>query len=150
MGITPAPAAINRTRAENLTAQYLAERMPKGALSQEQAARRDSMRQLSQDLREGRPIQDEATQALREGKIGTKDLSTIRKRLMQNRLVEGAKRLALAEITDVYRVASSEERILLKPVVTRKIALALPQPYNLTPEVAERLRGLGFSVPVKR
>lgn len=148
VGTTPTPAEVNRTEAENALADHLTEQSKGKAITQEQAARRDAVRELVRDIKQGQPIQEKGREMQQQGTIGLRDLQRARRAALTNRLVSGVKMLqSVSDVADVYDKGSDQEKATLKVEVQKKINAAAQKPGELTASLKERLRAEGFRVP---
>lgn len=122
IGLTPAPANVNNTDAEDLLHEINGERTPANARTKEQAERANLIRQLAREKKLGHQIDDQITKGINAGILSTKDRKTINDRASKDYLTAGVSRLPLADALRVYEVATDEEKAKLKQIVRRKLS----------------------------
>lgn len=121
IGIMPAPAALNQTKAEQLASQLVADRMPKGTKTQEQFERGQLIQHLTGLARRDR---EQAGKEVREA-LKEKQITMIQARhIFQNATLApiqvAFKRLSYEEAQRVFEVATDEEKKKLRILLTRK------------------------------
>jgi hypothetical protein len=125
IGIMPAPADLNKTKAEQLASQLVADRMPQGSKTEEQFERSQLVQHLT-----GLARRDQA-QAVKEITLARqeKKISHIQaKHIMQNARLAPIqvvfKRLSYEEAQRVFEVATEEEKKILRGMYFKKRAKA--------------------------
>jgi hypothetical protein len=120
VGITRAPAALERTGAERLATELMREQIPEGGRTHEQAARRDAEREIAQLARQGKEYADKARDYLKRGVLTERDLRDTFRDLGTPPLERTFNRLSLESALRVWEKASAEERRGLRPMLLRK------------------------------
>lgn len=137
LGILPAPASIYRSRAAQLAGIFMGEMLPQGAMTEEQAERRRTRRELVRQAMTGEAdYKANVREAIYQGKIGPRDLRMIANALRERPLERMVGRLRLERALDVFDLATPDERERLRRVLLRK-QRALS---DMDPELADRLR----------
>jgi len=134
IGVTPAPADISKSKAEDLASKLLGER-GHAAISKEQFERRDLQRQIKRFERLKEPIPDEIQK--RMGELSKRQRSDAAKAGNLTPLQEQFKRLTINGAIKVLSVATPKERNDLRPFFAKKAQSALK---NAAPEDFPKLR----------
>ena len=121
IGIMPAPADLNKTEAERLASQLVADRMPKGTKTQEQFERSQLVQHLT-GLARRDPAQaaKEIAEARQEGKITNLQAQHITQNARLTPIMIAFKRLSYNEAQRVFEVATDEEKNKLRLMLARK------------------------------
>ncbi len=117
IGITPAPTALTKTRAQELASYYIGSRFPKKTLSQ--AERMDIVSSLEARQRQGEGISEEAWDAYQRGKITRQQWKGLHK-APGDQLMLAFKKLPFEDAQRVFEVATPEEKEKLKMLFLRK------------------------------
>ena len=120
IGIMPASSEYTRSKAELLQSEILRERRPAGSRTKEAGERLD----LERELRQGYKKNHDMTQikrAISEGKISPEQAKSIIKGAGIAPLVRDFDRLGATEAFEIYKVATKEERNMLKPKLAKKV-----------------------------
>jgi hypothetical protein len=120
VGITPAPASINQTKAEELAKQFIQEKMGNIPRTKEEAQKSDLKREIVTDLRLQKPASDDIKQAYQQGIITQKDVTAAKEVAKNTPIVNTVKHLGLEESLQVFDKATPEEKQLLKPLIKEK------------------------------
>jgi len=121
IGIMPAPAALNQTKAEQLASRLVADRMPQGTKTQEQFERSQTAQRLTGLARRDRAqAAQEIKEALQEKKITPIQAKHIMQNARLTPIQVSFKRLSYEEAQRVYEVATEEEKKLLRPMFAKK------------------------------
>jgi hypothetical protein len=135
-GVTPAPASVYRSKAEDLMRRYL----PTGHRTLRQADASTEARQLRDGVRtKGAEGKAEAREALKQGLLTPRQIENAAKGASQSPLASGFQRLTLEQAVSVYRVATPDERATLRALLIRK---ADNWSQNAAPADLRRLRPL--------
>lgn len=122
VGITPAPADVNKTEAEKTMSEILARRVPVGARTKEKADEADLKRQLRRDLmRNGNAEQIRI--AIAEHRITPREGRDLMRSRNESPLQHGFKQLGIEEALSVWKDATTEERKELKQQLMKKVSL---------------------------
>lgn len=127
IGVTPATAEERRTPAQNLMAETLAKRLPKGRTPKERRDA-DARRDARTEARRGE--WDAMLQAVEQGVMRPRDLLTEGRRQAagQPSLVTRFRMLSLDEAERVYAKGTPEEqRVWLYPLTLKRIAAKRPR-----------------------
>jgi hypothetical protein len=122
IGITQAPSALEKSKAELLASELVHNRMPAGGRTQEQADRSQLERKITREARLGRPVRDEARQALTSGQLTPRQIAESLKNARLTPIERNFKRLTVEEAFKVYEEATPAERGQLKPLLVKKVA----------------------------
>jgi hypothetical protein len=133
VGLTPAPAAISRTKAENLMSEFLKGRIPNAAITKDQAEVYDTKRQVLSLIRQGKPIDLELAAKLQN--LSPRQLENIVADTGKDYFTKRFKALTLREALDVYNVATPEEQGKSKLLLVDKIQNTVSD----NPQMAKRL-----------
>jgi hypothetical protein len=122
IGITPAPASIKKTAAENLASDFMHANMPGGARTQEQAETSQNKAAALRAMRNG----DFTTPAkmLGDGTLQPKDFARLAKQSAESPLESAFKHLNLDQALAVYAKGTPSERNRLLPLLVKKQATA--------------------------
>jgi hypothetical protein len=135
IGITPAPAALEKTRAERLAAELAQSSIPAGGRTREQAERREAEREIARRVRAGQAYADQARDYLQRGVMTSRDLHEALQWARLKPLAAELQHMSLADALKVWGVATPEERRELRGLLAKK-ARALK---NEPPEVERTL-----------
>lgn len=121
VGIMPAPASMNMTRAERLASELVRARMPQGSKTAEQFERSQLMQHLTGlARRDPRAAAEEIAQAHREGKINRLQAGHIMQNARLTPMQAAFKRLSLDEAMKVWEVATDAEKRQLRRLLFNK------------------------------
>jgi hypothetical protein len=122
IGVTPAPADVNKTKAEKLVSEYGADRTPQGARTQEETKRSDLKRKMYVALRKGEV--EKAKNFFKEGKddkiLRPRDYIDTVKKARKSPLINSFSHLTYEQALRVMDVATPEEQRQLRPLLLRK------------------------------
>jgi len=135
VGVTPAPASIARTDAEEVAGDFLRRRVPGGAKTAEQAELHDTAKLIEQRYALGKMTSLEVMAAARAGGLTINQAHYIIREAKQPYLVRSVKRLTLEEALKVWDVAEPQERAQIKKLLLQKRATV----GNLPPEARRRV-----------
>jgi hypothetical protein len=145
VGITPAPAALEKTHAELLAGEFAQGNIPAGAHTKAEVARRGEERTIGRLARLGRPAGAEIQKALR---AGTLTIPEVRRAIAEARmdpLARTFKGLPMDQALKVWKAATTAERKRLRPLLIQKgktIASKSPtERATLLPQFVAALRG---------
>ncbi|MBF0517610.1 MAG: hypothetical protein HQK97_10950, partial [Nitrospirae bacterium] len=119
IGITQAPAYINKTPAERMMSDMVQAKMPQTGRTQEQQDKRD----LKQSIERQMKIDPQAAQQMLKdnaGKLSTRDRLDIMKSRNQTPLTSAFNHLGFDEAVKVFQVANTEEKQKLQPLLQKK------------------------------
>jgi hypothetical protein len=119
-GITAAPAALEKTRAELLASELEHGNDPAGTRTREQAARSEEEATIRRMARLGRPMGTEIGNALRKGTITVPEVRQALKQAHMDPLMRTFKELHLDQALKVWAAATPEERRKLRPLLFQK------------------------------
>jgi Transglycosylase SLT domain len=128
LGIKNAPKDIDASDAMALTRQYLGERSPSGAITKDQMAKREAMRDLEKDIRNKIAIGEKVNKYTAQGVLTQDDAKRAIKTSTDGPLVAGFHHLTLEQKLDVMDKASPDERKLLKPVLVKAARSVMREP----------------------
>lgn len=121
IGLTPAPASLENTDAEQLAGDLTGEKQSGQPRTKAQAEKSTLKRQLSRELKLGHDVADQIAKAQEAGLLSSRDASDIRSRADHTYLENTVKRLSAPDAIKVYEVANDEEQARLKDLVQGKI-----------------------------
>lgn len=151
IGITPAPASLNKTHAEELISKFVTDKAPRGSRTRKHNERFRLMGKLTRDLRLGQDIDAKFAEGVEKGILSPDDRKSIEDRASKTPLENQMARLSLQQAIQVYEAANARERADLRPIMLKKIAGAGGKPYEVKPDTPERLDKLGLpQVPLSR
>jgi Histidine phosphatase superfamily (branch 1) len=143
IGITPAPAALEKSKAALLASELAHAGVP-GGRTHEQAARREQESTIRRLARSGQPVGPEIAKALRSGTITVPEARQAIAQAHMDPLARTFKGLTLEQALKVWKVASAAEKRRLKPLLAQKgKTLATKSPAEravLLPQFAAALR----------
>ena len=119
VGITPAPAAIAKTKAENMMAAFLKGRIPNAAITKDQADIYDTKKQLLSSIRQGKAISPEVAGKLQN--LSPRQLDNIMADVGKDYFEKLYKSLTLREALEVYNAGTPKEKGQALPILTDKI-----------------------------
>ena len=121
IGIMPAPASMNMTKAEKLASELVQGRMPQGTKTQEQFEKGQLIAHLtSLARRDPRQAIQEINEAVQQRKISSIQTRHIAQNARMAPVQVAFKRLSLEEAQRVWEAATPEEKRLLYPLMIRK------------------------------
>jgi len=122
IGIMPAPAYFNKTEAELLMSDYLAEHRVIGGRTKEQAARTTLVRDITRKFVTNKPKEgaDMIRDAVQKGQLSKNDIKTITRNVQTPPTIRAFKRLSSREALRVWAVTTSEEKKTLRPFMVKK------------------------------
>ncbi len=115
-GVLPAPQYVVQTDAQRLMTSYIVDRLPRGTRTKEQYEQSRERRVLTQQLRDGEPVDWEE---LREQWTG-QELGRIIQAASDPHIVNMYKRLTFAEALNVYARGTNEEQGLWRDILIDK------------------------------
>jgi hypothetical protein len=143
IGITPAPSAIEKTKAERLASELSREHIPAGSRTHAEAARRDAEQTIARLAKAGKEYADQARDYVQSGVLTAKDAHTAAIRSQVPPLLRTARSLPLQDLLDVWKVATPEEKTELRPLLARHLKtlkdLPVAQREQLTPKLTAAL-----------
>ena len=143
LGMTPAPASVNRSPAQQALADYLDEK-PHATRTPSEAARRTALRELNLSARKGQNVYGEVQKMLRSGLITTKDAADVMQWGGKPKPFAGIEQLTSAQMATIYEKATPEERKTIGDRVQQKLRREAQKPGAVTPTTIERLQKAGF------
>ncbi len=121
IGIMPAPASMNMTKAEKLASELVQGRMPQGTKTKEQFEKGQLIAHLtSLARRDPRQAIQEINEAVQQRKISNIQARHIAQNARIAPVQVAFKRLSLEEAQRVWEAATPEEKRLLYPLMIRK------------------------------
>jgi hypothetical protein len=121
IGIMPAPASMNMTKAEKLASELVQGRMPQGSKTQEQFEKGQLIAHLtSLARRDPRQAIQEINEAVQQRNISSIQAHHIAQNARMAPVQVAFKRLSLEEAQRVWEAATPEEKRLLYPLMIRK------------------------------
>lgn len=143
IGITPAPSAIEKTKAERLASELSREHIPAGSRTHGEAARRDAESTIARLARAGKDYSTQARDYVQSGVLTAKDAHAAAIRSQASPLLKTSRSLPLEDLLDVWKVATPEERTELRPLLARHLKtlkdLPIAQREQLTPRLTSAL-----------
>ena len=144
VGITPAPSALEKTKAELLASDLARAHAPEGTRTKEQTARSEAEHTISRLARTGKPVAAEVRKDITSGTITAADARRALSTAHMDPLARAFKSLGLADALKVWNAATPEEKRKLKGLlVVKGKALADKSPAEravLLPKFREALR----------
>jgi hypothetical protein len=119
VGITPAPAYVNKTSAETLMSNLVQSRMPKATITKAQFEQFQAKRQAKASLRRGQEISPEVEHEL--GKMSNKQLKTMVSDVRKGTFEKQFGILTLKEGIQVYKKANAEEQPMAAVLLMQKL-----------------------------
>lgn len=120
IGITPAPAALERSGAERLAADFARSNIPPGARTKEEARRREEEHNLARMVRQGKKIGPELAKALRSGTVTAAEARRAIATARMDPLAREFETLHIEQALKVWAKATPEERKKLRPWLLKK------------------------------
>ncbi len=119
-GITPAPYDLNMTPAEKRMSEIIASKQPVGGRTKEQSEHKDLKKDL---LHEYKQTGDTSVlgKAIRAKDITFDEGKEIRKQSHLTPIERQAQHLSVIELYSVYKIASDEEKSVLRTIIIKKI-----------------------------
>jgi hypothetical protein len=142
VGITPAPAALNRTAAEQLASELMREQMPEGGRTKEEFERATLRRKVMRSVAMKKGIPPEARQAVQDGRLTARQVVDAAIAARDTSLVRTFRRLGAEEAIKVYEVANEKERKKLRPLLALKAAGLAARPKAERDRLLPRVRAL--------
>ncbi|MGH8676923.1 MAG: hypothetical protein ACREUQ_01060, partial [Burkholderiales bacterium] len=128
VGLVPAPASLNQTKAERLAYEIMREKMPEGGRMKEVAERAKILAQVRRRTAQGKELPAEAKKAMEQGRITPQQQATAVAEARFTSLERTFRRLTLEEALKVWAKATPEEREGLRPLLQRKRASLISRP----------------------
>jgi hypothetical protein len=158
IGITPAPAEINKRSYERVESQYLSDKLPRGSRTSSEVAKQDARTEMEKALRMGeeREFQRLLADGIQKGMFKESDEQKLRKSAGISPGVVRFNRLSLDQALMVYQYAlkddsvSAKDKELLRDILNRKLRKgwatiqALPEDSRLKIKVRNQLRVLNM------
>lgn len=140
-GILPASKSLDRTKTEQMLAEYVAEQLPRGARTNDQFEKS----KLRNEIAEGMRLQDpQAFQKMKEavesGKLDHGDIATIRSRVRYSWVQSMANHVNLQKALNAYDAGTPEEKRALAPILMRKQRELFSLPAEVRDKYVERLK----------
>jgi hypothetical protein len=121
IGVMPAPADLNKTAAERLASQLVADRMPQGSKTEAEFERSQLIQHLSGLARRDKAqAHQEVREALKDKKITMLQARHVFQNARLAPIMVAFKRLSFEEAERVYEVASDEEKKKLRLMLAHK------------------------------
>lgn len=127
LGVTPAPRAQERTKAENLAHELIQRRAPAGAHTTAEREKQQRIFDLEKQVRDKTLTREALKAKLDKGEITEDEAKTAIKRAVTPGLVRSFKELTIPEALKVWDVASPKERGELKPILETKVQNGFPK-----------------------
>lgn len=135
-GVTPAPASVDRTKAEKIISEYFQRVSPSGGRTQEQADAAALRRDLLARGRRGEAVFPDLARAVRDKKLTPRQAANIRRDMQFSASVTAFKKLPLEVAEKAYAAGTRDEQARWKPLLLEKRANATG--------------GGGFHIPTSR
>lgn len=121
IGIMPAPADMDKSKAERLMSKYQADRLPQGSRTEEETNRFRTRKQIMRAFKKGDENAQELLEtAIKEGVIRKTDVKYIKKNSRKDYRTEGFKRLTYEQAQRVYDEATPEEQAVFERILRKK------------------------------
>jgi len=121
VGILPAPREFIRTPAENMVAEYMPHHLSAGPITKEEAANREYKRTADSAFRRGQIGIGDLTKAVGVGKLTREQVLTMVRDKNLPTIVRDIKILSPEEAFNVFKVASPQERAVIKDSVAKAV-----------------------------
>lgn len=121
VGILPAPREFIRTPAENMVAEYMPRHLSAGPITKEEAANREYKRTADSAFRRGQIGIGDLTKAVGVGKLTSQQVVTMVRDKNLPTIVRDIKILNPEEAFNVFKVASPQEKAVIKDSVAKAI-----------------------------
>jgi hypothetical protein len=138
IGITPAPADLERSRADVLAQDITSQHLPEGGRTHEEVERGRLRAEFTRATRAKQPPPPEVADALRAGKLTARDVREARQNARMSPLARSVNRMSLGDALRVFRAATPAERTELRAMILRKAKTGLEQ---APPDEREQLKG---------
>jgi hypothetical protein len=148
VGITPAPAYINKSEAEKLISRKTEETLPRGARTREEADRSQLRHQLQTKARNGQDISSEVSVAIKQGKLRPDDAHDILRDAKQTPLQLRYKHLTLKDALEVWDVMTSDERNEVKDILAEKATSVDDLPETEQDAVKKKMESIGLRMGI--
>jgi len=119
-GVTPAPATVSRTDAENLMSEKLGKMIPPHARKKYEADRIEDLKQVLDTYRT-KGLEAAEAQAAVDPNVRQSDIRDLIRKNSMSHLAYGTKRLDLDDALDVYRAGTDTEKEEIRPIIQSKI-----------------------------
>jgi hypothetical protein len=139
-GITPAPASVTHTAAEEKALQILEQRRPKGTRTAEEYDRQARRSFLRGELAAGRMQSQDLAQHVRAGEITPREAGDILKQSREAPIAHYTRSLSLEDFLSVWDLANAKEQAQLRPLLIAKQHLLANLPAEERVAMAARLR----------
>lgn len=128
IGITPAPSAIEKTKAERLASELAQARIPSGGRTHGEASRRDAEQSIARLAKAGKDYADQARDYIASGVLSSKDVHAAALRSQVSPLLRTSRSLPLEDLLRVWKAATPAERDELRPLLKRHMSSAKELP----------------------
>lgn len=128
VGVTPAPAAIEKSKAERLASELATQHIPAGSRTHGAADRRDAERTIARLAQAGKDYSNQARDYVQSGVLNAKDVHAAALRSQAPPLLRTARSLPLEDLLQVWKVATPEERDDLRVLLRRHLTSAKDLP----------------------
>jgi hypothetical protein len=140
-GILPASKSLDRTRTEQMLAEYVADQLPRGARTNDQFEKS----KLRNEIAEGMRLQDpqafqKMKEAMESGKLNHGDIATIRSKIRYSWVQSMANHVNLQKALNAYDAGTPEEKRALAPILMRKQKELFSLPAEVRDKYVERLK----------
>lgn len=130
-GFTPASRSVDRTKAMQMAADYVADQLPRGSRSRDEFERTKIRNEVSEMLKLDDPqAEEKLKQAEASGQIGPSDMAAMRSKMQLTWLQAMTRRLNIRKALNVYDAATAEEKEQLAPIILAK----QKELFSVTPE----------------
>lgn len=138
-GITPAPASVTHTAAEEKALELLEQRRPKGTRTSEEYDHQARRSFLRGEVAAGRMKPQDLAARVQAGEIKPREAGDILRGSREAPIVHFARNLSLDDFLSVWDVANAREQEQLRPVLLSKRHLVANLPAGERAAVAKRL-----------
>ena len=142
VGITPAPADVNKTPAELLASEIYGRNRPIGGKTQAEADRSTLLAKIRNAMAHGN--NQPAVEALSKGDISPSDLKNISKQSHVQPLIRLTYRMSISDTIHVWDKADDAEKQLLRPVLMKKWSAESNHPANERAAIRTEMKKRGI------
>ncbi len=148
IGITPGPTSLNKTDTERRIEGLVRARSGQDTHTSAQADRTKARAQVRRAFRTGQNVEGIVQDLSAKGLIHPNDIPKLRKEAALTPLQLNFSKLMLTEMPGVYTHATDQEKMVLAPIIAKRIANDAGKSWLMTPEAESKLQELGFNTRV--
>lgn len=144
IGVTPAPAYVNKSLAETVLDEKLKEQMPDAPRTKAEAERSKLRHQLQKRIRQGQDVGGEINAGIAAGTLRPDDADAIPRDAKKSAPALRFARLRLKDAIDVYQVMTESERAAVREVLEKKAESVDDLPKDEAEQLKKRMQAIGL------